>query len=99
MCCEKFVAFALTGPNDGSDVVRFETRARLDWRGLNGAKRWIGLGPIADLILIWARGRGRPSRCWPLHPRPREDEAIRPAIKPRAITGKRATVRYIRPMA
>jgi alkylation response protein AidB-like acyl-CoA dehydrogenase len=32
--------------------VRFETRARLDWRGLNGAKRWIGLSPIADLILI-----------------------------------------------
>jgi len=78
--------------------LRFETGARLDWRGLNGAERWIGLSPIADLILIWTRGEdGRGDvggfilDC--------EDEAIRPAIKPRAITGKRATVRYIRPMA
>ena len=58
MSCEKLLAFALTEPNDGSDVVRFETRARLDWRGLNGAKRWIGLSPNCrpDLDLgAWAR--------------------------------------------
>ena len=42
MSCEKLVAFALTEANDGSDVVRFETRARLDWRVVNGAKRWMG---------------------------------------------------------
>lgn len=55
--CEKLGAFALTEPDHGSDVVRLETRARRDgdcWV-LNGAKRWIGNGTIADLVLVWAR--------------------------------------------
>ena len=52
--CEKLVAFALTEPNDESDVVRFETRARLDWRVLNGAKRSIGISPIADRLDLGA---------------------------------------------
>ena len=54
MSCEKLVAFALTESNDESDVVRFETRARLDWRVLNGAERSIGISPIADRLDLGA---------------------------------------------
>jgi glutaryl-CoA dehydrogenase len=55
--CDKLGAFALTEPDHGSDVVRLDTRARRDgdhWV-LNGAKRWIGNGAMADLVLVWAR--------------------------------------------
>ena len=55
--CDKLGAFALTEPDHGSDVVRLATRARRDgdhWV-LNGAKRWIGNGAMADVVLIWAR--------------------------------------------
>lgn len=51
-------AFALTEPGHGSDISGgLETSARLDgdeWI-LNGAKRWIGAGTIADFALVWAR--------------------------------------------
>ena len=51
-------AFALTEPDHGSDIAGgLETTARLDgdeWV-LNGAKRWIGAGTIADFALVWAR--------------------------------------------
>jgi hypothetical protein len=50
-------AFALTEPDHGSDSVALETSARRDgddWV-LNGRKRWIGLGTVADLIVVWAR--------------------------------------------
>lgn len=51
-------AFALTEPEHGSDIAGgLETSARLDggtWV-LNGAKRWIGAGTIADFALVWAR--------------------------------------------
>ncbi|GAC1322403.1 MAG: hypothetical protein NVSMB13_00750 [Mycobacteriales bacterium] len=51
-------AFALTEPHGGSDVAGgLETTARRDgdtWV-LNGAKRWIGNGTFADLIVVWAR--------------------------------------------
>jgi glutaryl-CoA dehydrogenase len=51
-------AFALTEPEHGSDIAGgLETTARLD-RGewiINGAKRWIGAGTIADFALVWAR--------------------------------------------
>ena len=55
--CDKLGAFALTEPDHGSDVVRLDTRARRDgdhWV-LNGVKRWIGNGAMADLVLVWAR--------------------------------------------
>ncbi len=54
---EKLGAFALTEPEHGSDVVRLETRARRDGDSwvLDGAKRWIGNGSIADLVVVWAR--------------------------------------------
>ncbi len=53
----KLGAFALTEPQHGSDSVALETSARQDGDGwvLNGRKRWIGLGTVADLIVVWAR--------------------------------------------
>ena len=54
---DKLGAFALTEPDHGSDSVALETSARRDGDGwvLNGRKRWIGLGTVADLIVVWAR--------------------------------------------
>jgi glutaryl-CoA dehydrogenase len=54
---EKLGAFALTEPEHGSDSVALETTARLDggeWV-IDGAKRWIGNGSIADVVVLWAR--------------------------------------------
>jgi glutaryl-CoA dehydrogenase len=51
-------AFALTEPEHGSDIAGgLGTAARRDGREwvLNGAKRWIGAGTIADFALVWAR--------------------------------------------
>ena len=51
-------AFALTEPDHGSDISRAlgttATRDGAHWV-LNGAKRWIGAGTIADFALVWAR--------------------------------------------
>src|SRR6266540_7432820 len=54
---DKIGAFALTEPRHGSDAVALETRARRDGDHyvLDGAKRWIGNGSIADLVIVWAR--------------------------------------------
>jgi glutaryl-CoA dehydrogenase len=54
---DKIGAFALTEPAHGSDAVALETTARRDgdeWV-LDGAKRWIGNGTIADVVIVWAR--------------------------------------------
>ncbi|CAM3929325.1 acyl-CoA dehydrogenase family protein [Nocardiopsis rhodophaea] len=55
---KKIGAFALTEPEGGSDVAGgMRTTARRDgdtWI-LNGAKRWIGNGTFADLVVVWAR--------------------------------------------
>jgi glutaryl-CoA dehydrogenase len=54
---EAIGAFALTEPAHGSDSVALETSARRDggdWV-LDGAKRWIGNGSIADVVVVWAR--------------------------------------------
>ena len=50
-------AFALTEPDHGSDSVALETSAcrEGDTWVLNGAKRWIGNGTIADVAVVWAR--------------------------------------------
>ena len=53
----KIGAFALTEPTHGSDSVALETTARRDddtWT-VNGAKKWIGNGTIADVVVVWAR--------------------------------------------
>ncbi|MBV8348467.1 MAG: acyl-CoA dehydrogenase family protein [Mycolicibacterium sp.] len=55
--CEKLGAFALTEPRHGSDSVSLETEARRegDEYVINGAKRWIGNGTLADVVVVWAR--------------------------------------------
>ncbi|MGW8378992.1 acyl-CoA dehydrogenase family protein [Streptomyces sp. ODS28] len=55
---EKIGAFALTEPEGGSDVaggMRTTARREGDTWVLDGAKRWIGNGTFADLIVVWAR--------------------------------------------
>jgi glutaryl-CoA dehydrogenase len=54
---EKLGAFALTEPNHGSDSIALETSARRDGASyvLNGRKKWIGNGTIADVVVMWAR--------------------------------------------
>jgi glutaryl-CoA dehydrogenase len=53
----KLGAFGLTEPDHGSDSVALETFAERDGDGyrLTGAKRWIGLGHVANVVIIWAR--------------------------------------------
>ena len=53
----KIGAFALTEPEHGSDAVALETSARREGEGwiLNGFKKWIGNGSIADVTVVWAR--------------------------------------------
>src|SRR3954464_15249451 len=55
--CEAIGAFALTEPDHGSDSVALETNARRDGDSyvLNGQKKWIGNGTIADVVVVWAR--------------------------------------------
>ncbi len=54
---EALGAFALTEPDHGSDSVALETTARRegDEYVIDGAKRWIGNGSIADVVVVWAR--------------------------------------------
>jgi glutaryl-CoA dehydrogenase len=54
---EKIGCFGLTEPTAGSDPAGMKTFARKegsDWI-LNGEKRWIGMGTIADVAVVWAR--------------------------------------------
>ncbi|AKT41171.1 acyl-CoA dehydrogenase family protein [Chondromyces crocatus] len=55
-------AFGLTEPQAGSDPGAIETTAeeRGDTLILNGRKRWITFGEIADVLLIFARCQGAP---------------------------------------
>lgn len=55
---DKIGAFAMTEPLGGSDVaggMRTTARRAGDHWILNGAKRWIGNGTFADLVIVWAR--------------------------------------------
>ncbi|MBE9913474.1 acyl-CoA dehydrogenase [Paenibacillus donghaensis] len=54
-------AIAITEPHVGSDIARLETTAALenDQIILNGTKKYITLGQIADLFLVFARLNGR----------------------------------------
>lgn len=56
-------AYGLTEPNVGSDAQSVETQAERvrDLYVLNGRKKWISFGQIADVFLIFARCQGKPS--------------------------------------
>ncbi|MCZ2857725.1 acyl-CoA dehydrogenase family protein [Blastococcus sp. VKM Ac-2987] len=58
LALDKIGCFALTEPHGGSDVaLGLETTARRDgdeWV-IDGAKRWIGNGTFADLVVVFAR--------------------------------------------
>jgi glutaryl-CoA dehydrogenase len=54
---EAIGCFGLTEPEAGSDPASMRTFARKegsDWV-LNGSKRWIGLGTLADVAVVWAQ--------------------------------------------
>src|SRR5215203_840314 len=54
---EAIGCFGLTEPSAGSDPSSMKTFARrdgTDWV-LDGSKRWIGMGTIADVAVIWAK--------------------------------------------
>jgi glutaryl-CoA dehydrogenase len=50
-------AFALTEPEHGSDSIALETSARREGDSyvIDGRKKWIGNGTIADVVVVWAR--------------------------------------------
>jgi len=54
---QKIGCFGLTEPDHGSDPAGMETRARRTEKGfvLNGTKRWITNGTIADVAIVWAK--------------------------------------------
>jgi len=57
---ERFGAWALTEPEAGSDAANLQTTAKLDGGGwvLNGAKRFISNGGMADYVFVYAREPG-----------------------------------------
>ncbi|WP_432395277.1 acyl-CoA dehydrogenase family protein [Pseudarthrobacter sp. L19] len=86
---QKIGAFALTEPLHGSDSVALATSARRDGDSyiLNGHKRWIGNGHMADVVVIFARddADGR-VKAFVLE---RDDDGNHPAgYQPTVITGK-----------
>ncbi|MBD2298134.1 acyl-CoA dehydrogenase family protein [Nostoc sp. FACHB-190] len=60
---EIIAAFALSEPNVGSDAKSVETTAALvgDAYVLNGQKKWITYGQIADVYLVFAQCEGKPT--------------------------------------
>lgn len=54
---EAIGCFGLTEPEAGSDPSTMKTFARKDGSDwvLNGQKRWIGMGTIADVAVVWAQ--------------------------------------------
>jgi glutaryl-CoA dehydrogenase len=54
--------FGLTEPDAGSDPAAMRTRARRDGDGfvLDGTKRWITNGTVADIAVVWARLEAEP---------------------------------------
>jgi len=60
---ESIGAFGLTEPEVGSDAGSVQTEASVDGNEyvLNGEKRWISFGQVADVFLIFAQVEGKPS--------------------------------------
>ncbi|MEP6911792.1 MAG: acyl-CoA dehydrogenase family protein [bacterium] len=75
---EAIAAFGLSEPNVGSDARRVETSATLDGNAyiLNGEKKWITAGQVADVFLIFAQSEGNP--CAFLVPRNTSGLSINP---------------------
>jgi glutaryl-CoA dehydrogenase len=80
---EKLGSFALTEPEHGSDVVLLETTARRedDEYVIDGEKRWIGNGTVADVIIVWAKDENGDLGGFLV-------EKGTPGLKTTAITGK-----------
>ena len=78
-----FGAFALTEPDHGSDSLLLETTAVEDGDEIvvNGHKRWIGNGSIADVLVVWARGQDGEVGGYLV-------EKGMPGLEPTVITGK-----------
>ncbi|MBE9224520.1 acyl-CoA dehydrogenase family protein [Phormidium sp. LEGE 05292] len=60
---EVIAAFALSEPNVGSDAKSIETTATRaeNFYILNGQKKWITYGQIADVFLVFAQNEGKPT--------------------------------------
>ena len=58
---EVIAAFCLTEPNVGSDAKSIETTATAsgDFHLLNGCKKWITFGQLADLFLVFGQCEGK----------------------------------------
>lgn len=82
---ERLGAFALTEPERGSDAAHVLATARQVGEHfiLNGRKRWIGNGTIADLIIVWARDEGGRFGGFVV-----EDPSQLPGFTATAMTGK-----------
>ena len=82
---ETIGCFGLTEPTAGSDPASMKTFARRDGSDwvLNGEKRWIGMGTIADVAVVWARTdeEDNPVRGFLI-------PTITPGFSARDITGK-----------
>ena len=88
--CAKLGAFALTEPDHGSDVVRLATTAHRDgdeWV-LDGAKRWIGLGTLADVVVVWARDDDGDVGAFVVDHRDHDPQEPVPGYAASVITGK-----------
>lgn len=77
---EVIAAFGLSEPDVGSDGKNVRARARLegDWYLLDGQKKWITGGQIANLFLIFAGTEGKPSAF--LVERERQGLSTRPIV-------------------
>lgn len=61
--------FCLTEPNHGSDPSSMQTQViqKENKLYLNGHKKWIGLSPIADLFIVWAKNQNSKIQGYLLH--------------------------------
>jgi len=78
---EAIAAFALTEPDAGSDAKSIQASATSSdsFYTLNGRKKWITFGQIADLFLVFAQNKGRAAAFLV--------ESDRPGISIKPITG------------
>jgi glutaryl-CoA dehydrogenase len=85
---EKLGCFALTEPDFGSNPGGMRCRAikTSDVYRLNGSKKWIGNGTIADVAIVWAKVEGDPGT------NPESTKAVRGFLVEKGMPGFRATL-------